>query len=126
MLQNPFSFRWATLKEKVIEGLDKHLTADLDIQDTGTERGRGVFATLPIQKHTYICEYRAHIRMEAEYEKLNYTANNEGSYVLERQVGRRKTILEQAQKILTSALTDWQKIEALNTFVLLMHSATQV
>ena len=99
-LQNIFLFRWATLKEKVIE-VDKDLTADVEVKDTGAERGCGVFATKMIPKHTYICEYRATIRTQAQYEKLKdeYETNEEGSYVLEGQVGSSWLIFDATRKL---------------------------
>ena len=57
------------MKELVIEGLNECRTADIEVRDTGTEHGRGVFATKAITKHTYICEYRVDVLTEEQSEK---------------------------------------------------------
>lgn len=64
-----------TLKEKIIDGLNRDLQAPIEIRDAG-EKGRGVFATEDIPSSMYICEYKTtnvyntdeFIRKQREYE----------------------------------------------------------
>ena len=88
----------------MIEGLDKRLTADVDTGVYGTRvLSTGlVFLprtwTLTIHKHSYICEYRATITTQTEYDKLTeeYTANDEGSY---EQVSSKWAIFDATRKL---------------------------
>ena len=80
-----------TNEEVVLQGLTYGLTGDIEVRDAG-RKGRGVFATVPISKGLYLCEYRTcrvyHPSKKSKYE-AEYTKNGEGSYSLETQYGKR-------------------------------------
>ena len=78
VLQNSFMYLFRnkqTLKEKIIDSLNRDLQAPIEIRDAG-EKGRGVFATEDIPSSMYICEYKTtnvyntdkFIRKQREYE----------------------------------------------------------
>ena len=79
-----------TKKEIVIEGLEKRHEAELEVKDTGLERGRGLFATAVIQKGRYVCEYRTGDVYRASQKKKHvakYNASGDGDYILEARTG---------------------------------------
>ena len=80
-----------TLEESVIQGLSYGLSAALEVREAG-RKGRGVFTTAPVSKGGYLCEYRTtkvyHPSKKAKYES-EYDRNDEGSYCLETQYGKR-------------------------------------
>ena len=79
-----------TKKEIVIEGLEKRREAELEVKDTGLERGRGLFATAVIQKGRYVCEYRTgHVYRASQKKKhvAKYNASGDGDYILEARTG---------------------------------------
>lgn len=82
-----------TMEEVVLQGLTYGLTSSsLEVKDAGRRKGRGVFATRKIEKCEYLCEYRTtrvyHPKKREKYER-KYEANDEGSYLLETQYGRK-------------------------------------
>ena len=88
----PF-LRCMKAEEVVLQGLTYGLTSSLlEVRDAGRRKGRGVFATARIQKGEFLCEYRTnrvyHPKHRAKYER-EYELNDEGSYLLETQYGRK-------------------------------------
>ena len=80
-------------EEVVLQGLAYGLTSpSLEVKDAGQRKGRGVFATRKLEKGEYLCEYQTtkvyHPKKREKYER-EYEANNEASYLLETQYGRK-------------------------------------
>ena len=90
-----------TLEERVIDGLQKRLEAPLDIQDTGEEKGRGVFSKEKIGKGEYLCEYRTYqvypIKEKPHYDAI-YDRNDEGSFTIEAPIKGRKFCFDATRK----------------------------
>ena len=82
-----------TIKEKVIDGLNRDLNAPVEIRDTGNVKGRRVFALQRIERHTYICEHKttnAYKEDKFHLKQKQYEENEETSATITFPVGRKK------------------------------------
>ena len=99
MLQNPFSFRWATLKEKVIEGLDKHISTFKT-----PARSEGVVSLGPCpfkSTHIFVSSGPTSARrLNMKNSRMSTLPTMKGAtYVLERQVGRSWVLFDATRKL---------------------------
>ena len=90
-----------TIKEIVIDGLTRDLNAPVDVRNT-EGKGRGVFATTTIPKHTYVCEYKTTGVYTKEQHMKRYqemAANDEVCAVVEYKVGRSTLFFDATRRI---------------------------
>lgn len=75
--------------EKALEGLTQHKPANLEVRETPDGKGRGVFTLSEYMKGDYLCEYETTMvypRTEMAAHIEDYSANDEGSYIIEAKV----------------------------------------
>ena len=71
-------------KDVVLQELTRRAEVGLEVPDTGTPKGLGVFATT-IPKHEYVCEYKTKVVYPISEKKrwlAEYDANQEGGYIV--------------------------------------------
>ena len=76
--------RCLTKDEQIIQGLSSGLDAPLEVK-LGGVAGRGVFATAPIGRGSWLCEYKGLVYPLSEKQRHDeeYKANKEGSYIIQ-------------------------------------------
>ena len=82
------AYRCLSKEDKILHGLTTGQDAPLDVSKGGIA-GRGVFAAAPIERGSWLCEYKASQiyppSQRAEHEAVYDTNGIEGSYIVESQ-----------------------------------------